>query len=200
MTILRRFAKMVSKPLAIAALGAVGFAAFSSAAHAGPRHGGPDRGDARCVAGAQNIFGKTIPGTRERATRHRMKRACRVAVDRCLTSLDRKRRRVGFDFPFAECRVLNRKHVGHRYDPNVKCVAKAFTRRGRELDRTRAAEVRHRRRAACRAAINRCEAKLDRKRHNTGRRFPHARCEVVRTQKVAGRGYDAPRFEAYWRN
>lgn len=65
---------------------------------------------------------------------------------------------------------------------HTRCVAKAFTIRGYEIPRTRAASAAAGKRTACRAAIDACEFKLDRRRHVTGRPMPYAQCEVIRTR------------------
>lgn len=163
--------------LAFAVVGAFGVMGLTPAqAHAAP---------GLCVAGATTAAGKVLPSTRARADRPRIKRACRVALNKCQYKLDDLRSRARFQFPLARCEVLRRevRHVHYGRD-NFKCVAKAFTRRGKLISNTRAAETRRVKRRACRIALNRCEAKLDRKRFNTGRGFPHARCEVTRTNRI----------------
>ncbi|MEL6318872.1 MAG: hypothetical protein AAFR16_14665 [Pseudomonadota bacterium] len=84
---------------------------------------------------------------------------------------------------------------GPGYGRTVRCVAKAFTRRGFELSRTRAAAERRRPRAACRVALRRCEARLDYKRQVSLRKFPYAGCRVVKRFRVAGAPYGKP----YWK-
>ncbi|MEL6977163.1 MAG: hypothetical protein AAGM38_00595 [Pseudomonadota bacterium] len=164
-----------SKALLAAAIGAVGFFAMGAAPAAAS--------SVKCVASAETKLGKELRDTREAATRNRARRACGVALDKCERSLDRLRHRTGRPFRFATCRVQDRIRVAEAH--RVRCAAQAFTRRGFEVSNTRAAEVRRNRRAACRVAIDRCERKLERKRDVTGKRFPHARCEVTGTRRVA---------------
>lgn len=61
------------------------------------------------------------------------------------------------------------------------CVAHATTFRGAVIPGTKARAERHNPRGACAIALNKCQTKLDRKRHRSGRPMPFARCEVVRT-------------------
>lgn len=75
---------------------------------------------------------------------------------------------------------------------DVRCVAAAFTARGYELPRTRAAAVHFAERRACDAAVRRCERRLDRYRYRTGERRPFARCDVIRAAY-----FNAPRYRDY---
>lgn len=180
-----------------AAVAAVAFGAFGVA--------GADTASAttRCSAHAITAIGTVVPRTKSVEVRKASGRACRAAVRDCELRLDRQRARTGFGFPYARCEVADRVKLrrgdggGHasfkakrRFAPEVRCVAKAFTRRGRELSNTRAVEIGVGERRACVAALNRCEHKLDMKRLRSGRGFPRASCEVVRSVELAG----GPRF------
>lgn len=187
MTYLRRiaarFSRSVTRNVAVLGLGAASVVAFSGAAQAGPYSPYPgDHDRIRCIAGAQTVIGGILPGTRAEATRKRSRRACGIALNRCEARLDDKRAKTGLPFPLARCKVLDRDRIAAV--SQTRCEAKAFTRRGRALSKTHAAETRKKRRAACRVALNRCEARLDRKRIRDDRNYRYARCEVTKTKKV----------------
>lgn len=63
---------------------------------------------------------------------------------------------------------------------DTRCETAAYSARGVEIRGTRTAAVRPSERRACSAALSNCEARLDRVRWESGRRRPHARCEVIR--------------------
>lgn len=169
--------RLISKPRALfaAAACALAFGVMGAAPAQAAQHG-----ETRCVAQAVTIFGDRVSGTKSRETRKSARRACRAAIRECDARIDRRRN------PLAECRVIRRVSVNKPVaaKPLTRCVAEAFTRRGRALDNTKAVEVSKRQRVACGNALDRCERKLDRKRDRTGRNLPHARCEVTRTAKI----------------
>lgn len=168
-----RFSSPLRYALAVAAC-AVSFGVMGvSSAEAAPRHT-----ETRCIAQAKTITGAWVRGTRAAETRRNARQACRVALRQCDDHINRRRN------PLAQCQVVRRERIRHEARVEHRCVAKAFTRGGRELSNTRAVETRPRKRAACNVAVNKCERKLDRKRYQTGRNLPHARCEVVRTQRI----------------
>ncbi|MEM9726884.1 MAG: hypothetical protein AAF909_15715 [Pseudomonadota bacterium] len=206
------------KSLTIAAIGAAGVLALGSGAAradtgalslslslnggAAPlvkvHHGHGNYGGS-CAAAAKTAINTFVPRTKFRATGG-PRRACREAIYQCEKRLNIQRRQTGFGFPLARCVVLEQGKPAFKpvhkpkpiYKPKpvlqTRCVAKAFTRRGFELAGTRAAEQRPRERGACRAALRKCEVRLDRKRYADGRRYPYARCDVVRTKRVALKG------------
>lgn len=140
------------------------------------------RADTRCVAQATTVFGRIIDDTHAAETRRRPHAACRAALDDCEARLDHKRRRGGFPFPLAECHVMREIDVAdRRLAPRIQCDAQAFTRNGRPLTDTEATAARRDENGACAEALDECEARLDVKRDDTGRRYPYARCDVVAT-------------------
>lgn len=177
----------------IAMAAVVGFTAFgASPAEASPH--------ARCVAVAKTFKGATIQNTRAVSERGRIAGACKVALYKCEAKLDRRRHAIGKPLRRAQCEVvrkarLDRGHHGGKFYGYVerrplaqsRCVAEAFSFRGRPLSKTRSAAVRNRPGVACRVAINRCEHRLDKKRYATGRGFPRARCERVQLSRVFAR-------------
>ena len=191
--------RRVAKYFSIAALGALGLTAFAAPAHAGPGgfayaaqpqqapgYGG-DRSFRRyagCEAGARRILGKLVRGTVERVVHRRLDKACELALMECRTSLENLRRSGKRFIRTAKCKVLKREHAVAA-PVEYRCMAKAFNRNGYELSRTRAVRIRADERRACASAMQRCERRLDAKRWKTGRRYPQARCEVVRSREIA---------------
>lgn len=184
----RAFAAGSLKGLLAAAACVIGFGVM----------GGSDAQAAtRCVAQAETIRGRLIPDTRAAETARHQRRACRVALNKCERKLDRERRQTGRRMPFARCEVIRTRHVAHNgYGaPKFRCVAEASRRSGRALPATRSVEVRRNRHRACDIAIAECNRALDRVRWQSGRRMPHARCDVIRTTRVSDARLGSPAFD-----
>ena len=69
---------------------------------------------------------------------------------------------------------------------DYRCVALAYNALGKRINGTRAVAERVIERRACRAALRRCERRLDGVRFDRGRRLPFARCEVRRVTFLGG--------------
>lgn len=172
----RSFAAGSLKGLLAVAACAVGFGVMGvSAAQA----------DTRCVAQAETIRGRLVPDTRAGEVRRHQRAACRVAIRKCERKLDRERRHTGRRMPFARCEVQRAVHVRDHHAPKFRCVAEASRRNGRALPATRSVEVRANRNRACNVAVAECNRALDRVRWQSGRRMPHARCDVIGATRVS---------------
>ncbi len=149
----------------------------------------------RCVAQAETIRGRLIPDTRAAETRRHQRRACRIAINKCERKLNRERRHTGRRMPFAQCNVIKTRHASHHGAQKFRCVAEASRRSGRALPATRSVEVRRNRHRACNVAVAECNRALDRVRWQSGRRMPHARCDVIRTTRVSDARHGSRNFD-----